>query len=198
MYMNKTTFYQKQKVLLVISFTFLILSSFIYLPNNDEYILLNKIIEKIKNNNPNKSIILEKSNNNNYVISVLNQLNTFEKSKNNEKLDSLKNELGIENNEIFNSIFNENEYQYLINQKSNSKWNFDKISGKMNSSNLKNKVNLYVSKPIYTKKADFALIYINNKKTSCIVIYEKKIKGWYEYKILSPLLISAKAKLITN
>jgi len=199
--MNKTIFYHKLKAPLVISFTFFILifSSFAFLSSNDEdYILLNKIIERVKNKNPNKSIILKESNNNEYVISVINQLNTFEKSENKVKLDSLKAEIGIQNNLKFNSIFNQKEYSYFISQKNNSKWDFDKIFRATNSSNVKSQVSLYVSKPIYTKNSNYALIYTTNEKTSCIVIYEKKTKDWIEYKIISPMIINPKVNVKNN
>jgi len=196
--MNKTIFYRKLKAPLVISFTFFILifSSFAFLSSNDEdYILLNKIIERVKNKNPNKSIILKESNNNEYVISVINQLNTFEKSENKVKLDSLKAEIGIQNNLKFNSIFNQKEYSYFISQKNNSKWDFDKVFGATNSSNVKCQVSLYVSKPIYTKNSNFALIYTTNEKTSCIIIYEKITNDWIEYKIISPMIINPKVNV---
>jgi hypothetical protein len=187
--MNKTIFYRKLKAPLVISFTFFILifSSFAFLSSNDEdYILLNKIIERVKNKNPNKSIILKESNNNEYVISFINQL------------DSLKAEIGIQNNLKFNSIFNQKEYSYFISQKNNSKWDFDKIFRATNSSNVKSQVSLYVSKPIYTKNSNYALIYTTNEKTSCIVIYEKITKDWIEYKIISPMIINPKVNVKNN
>lgn len=111
------------------------------------------------------------------------------------KLDSLKDEIGIQNNLKFNSIFNQKEYSYFISQKNNSKWDFDKIFGATNSSNVKGQVSLYVSKPIYTKNSNFALIYTTNEKTSCIVIYEKITKDWIEYKIISPMIINPKVNV---
>ncbi len=195
--MNKIIYNRKLKAHLVISFILFILifSSFVILPNNDEdYILLNKIFERTKIKNPDKTIVLNESNSNEYVISIINQLNSYEKT-NSIKLDSLKNEIGIVNNAKFNSIFNQKEYSYLISQKSNSKWNFDKIGGAEVTSNSKNKISLYVSKPIYTKNSNYSLVYINNGKTSKIVIYEKIDKGWKEYKIISPMLRSSKVSL---
>lgn len=197
--MNKTTFHRKLWVLLVISFTtpiLLIFSSFVFIENNDEdYILLNKILERTKIKNPDKTIVLNEENNNDFVISIINQLNTIEESKNEIKLDSLKNEIGIKNNVKFNSIFNLREYSILKSQKSSSKWSFDKVIGATNYSDVKGQLKLYVSKPIYTRNLNFALIYISNGKTSYIVIFEKTKKEWNEYKIISPMIVNAKVSL---
>lgn len=197
--MNKTTFYHRLKGYLVISLIFFIFSSFYYSSYyNDDYILLNKIIERVKSQNPKKTIFLKQSNNNEYIISIINQLNDFEKSENKFKLDSLKDEIGIENNIKFNSIFNQKEYSYFISQKSSTMWSFDKVFGATISSATQSQGVLYVSKPIYTKNSNFALVYINNGKTSYIVIYEKVLKVWNEYKIIAPLFIITKVTLKNN
>ncbi len=79
-------------------------------------------------------------------------------------------------------------------------WLFDKVFGATISSALQRQGQcvLYVSKPIYTKNSNFALVYINNGKTSYIVIYERVLKVWNEYKIIAPLFIITKVTLKNN
>jgi len=203
--MNKII-YHKQKVLVVISIVlFIFLFSSFNPSSNDskDYVLINKQIQKVKIKNSNKSITLKESNSNEFVISVINQLHSYEKVGDQKKLDSFKQEIGITENIKFNSIFNKKEYPHLISQKnSNSKWNFNKISDATPHSSLEKKDNktlfLYLSKPIYTKDENFALVYCNNAKTAYIIVFEKVDKVWKEFKIISPMIINPKAKEINK
>jgi hypothetical protein len=203
--MNKII-YHKQKVLVVINIVLFIFlfSSFNHSSNDEkDYVLINKQIEKVKIKNSNKFIALKDSNSNEFVISIINQLNSYEKVGNKKKLDSLKQEIGIAENSKFNSIFSKKVYPHLISQKnSNSKWDFNKISDATPYSSLEKKDNktlvLYLSKPIYTKDDNFALVYCSNSKTAYIIIFEKVDKVWEEFKIISPMIISPKAKVINK
>lgn len=193
--MNKTIF-RKQKVLLVISILFVIISAFnsISVNNDVDYDLLNQTIERTKNKNSGKIILLKESNNNEFVISIIKDLNHFEEIDEKIKLDSLKKSIGIDSNKKFNLIFNKNEYSNFISQENNSKWDFNRINNAtayIENKNIKATNNnniLYVSKPIYTKNNNFALVYISSNNHSYIDVFEKINKKWIEYKLIYPMI----------
>lgn len=204
--MNKII-YLKQKGIVVIKFTLLILilifSSFVIFDNNNDYSIINSQLIKFKSKYPSKTIFLNESNSNEFIISIVMELDSLEKINNKLKVDSLKQEIGIESNEKFNSIFNKNEYSYFLTQKNiHSKWNFNKILNAKNYNSFKQKqedfLNLYISKPIYTKNNNYALVNVRNPKTCYIIIFERSGKEWKEYKIISPMITSAKKNVIEN
>lgn len=203
--MSKIIF-RKPKVLVVINSGLLSLlfffSSFCFILNDTrDYTIINNELLKVKSKNPTKSILLKESNNNEYVISIITQLDSLEKVGSKEKLVSFKQEIGITEDKKFNLIFNQKEYKHLLSQKSiNLKWNFKKISNAISYSSpnekRKDKIVIYLSKPIFTQDNKFAIVYSNNEKTSYLIIFEKIKNEWKEYKIISPNIISPKVYII--
>lgn len=149
---------------------------------NDDYLILNKIINiTIKNKDDFK---IKLSNDNNYVISIIKKFKSLEKSKN--KLNTEKLSLGIENNSVTNYIFNKRQYDHFILQKEHTKWNFDK-STIVNEKNIlkgdsffmKSK-EIFISKPIYTLNKKYALVRINKSTILYIMILHKRDNKWFK------------------
>ncbi|BCY27673.1 hypothetical protein KK2020170_05410 [Flavobacterium okayamense] len=173
--------------------------NFVKNSNQDDYliandILKNRVFKKMKELN------LYSKNNNEYVISVFEKLNDFSKNENTIKSDSIKAVIGVQNvkDSIIEKIFNAKDYKFLISQKSNSKWinkyiNTEKIK---TSDILKNSI--YISKPIYTKDKEIAIIQTETSTQSSILIYINKNNTWHFYKLISPRFKQPKAEYIKN
>lgn len=199
--MNKATYLKVKAHLVIIKFLIIILlfsscKNEINLKN--DYIIFNKIIEKT--NSDKYHIIIKKSNNNEFVVSKISELSN---ATNQLKQDSLKQVYGIKNSVINNLIFNKNEYHFLITQKYDSIWDFDKISKKnkqlikVSKKNLiKNKI--VISKPIYTRDKKFALVKIHNKSMLYIQVFQNKNNEWIEKNLFSSYLSQRKVKLISK
>jgi cobalamin biosynthesis Co2+ chelatase CbiK len=157
----------------------------------NDYIFLNKILDKVKKQNPNKDISLCSSDDNRNIVSIIENLKKYEIEKKTYKLDSLKQELGITKDSVFLKIFNPNEYNNLINQKQNTEWDFKKIKVKNVTNYVKNDftskgVRVGVSKPIYTSNKKFALVSVSISNSSCILVFKKNKTSWEEYKLIDP------------
>lgn len=168
------------KSLILCIIYFFISSSFQQNIYNDEKIINYIIKQKIKS--ANKLILLNSSNDNKSVISIIEEIEFINKTNNSILVDSVYNSYGIKNKKDFISIFNIEEFNYLKSQKQNEKWN-------LKNTNLKNivlsedkKESLIITKPIYTKNQKFALVYVMNKKSSYIMILKKEKDKWKEYK----------------
>ncbi|WP_445455757.1 hypothetical protein [Flavobacterium sp. HNIBRBA15423] len=195
--MNKIIFNQKElKGFLVISnFIFLIFLSYGFKDKNNDYEILNYIVNK----NASESICLEENRNNNQIISIVKELQEIDDKGDLLEMDSIKNNYGIQKNEIFENIFNPVSYEHLLKQKDNSNWNFNNIKNpkiKKCKENNNNKTVLYVSKPIYTNENKFALVHITKRTTSYILILQKSKNEWKEYKIIAPMFFQKVKKHI--
>ena len=201
--MNKTIYHQLKELLVSSSILFLTLFmlsfDFFVQTENDDYLILNKIVSEVKNRNHKKPIYIETNNNNEFVVLIIKNLK--EAQKNEIVLDSLKQSYNIDDNIVFETIFNKNEYDSLISQKANFNWDMKKINTenihlkKNNEINL-GKLVLTVSKPIYVKNNNYALVYYSFKSSSGIIVYEKKENKWIQFKMICPMLIQQKAKYI--
>ena len=167
----------------------------------DDLIIIDVIINQTSIEK--EQVIINQSRNNDYLISVIKKIKKYDLEK--IKLDSLKQVLGIKNNEVSNEIFNENQYNYLLSQKSNldSKWNFNSLSDlnkkKIEESKVNKLINnITISKPIYTKNKKYALVYICKKSWCGIQIFHFLNNKWVEIELISPMLISKKAKILEN
>lgn len=193
--MNKII-WQELKALLAINFLFLtVLSSFSTYENttndHDDYVLLNKTLNKIRFKNTNKVLYLEVLNSNNFVIETIKELNEYDSLSNKYKIDSLKQQIGLKSNEL-NELFNSREYSFLTSQKVKSNWNFEKINDNKTkpydkNKKVENQIVIYISKPIYSSNGKFALVFVKSTWGG-IIIYKKVKSDWIEYKLISPML----------
>ncbi|WP_308131937.1 hypothetical protein [uncultured Flavobacterium sp.] len=196
----------KQRALLVINFIliglFLSCSSKQERNNsskNDDYMIVTKIFETSKRNSKSKTIHLQKSNNNEYVIKVLKSERAKSSLKNPEQIDDdfiTTNH----NEESLKRIFNYKEYEFLVSQSVNSTWDADFIeqitgSNKTDYSSLKE---ITISKPVYTSNHKYALVSITEKTRMGIQIMEKTNGKWIEKEIIAPLIFQPKATLFKN
>lgn len=164
----------------------------------EDILILNKIIKEIKTDN--YKIVMDTSKNNNYLISRIEELKEYD-FNNIFKLDSLKQILGIENDKIINSIFNKKKYDYLISQKFNSDWNFNKLSisnrKKIETSQIhKSENNISISKPVFTQNKKYALVYVCEKTRCGIRVLDFTENQWRNHTIISTMFISKKAKIM--
>lgn len=193
--MNKIIFNHKQKGLIVISssllviflFSFTTLNSKKSTANNNDYVLVNKILEKTRKQKKGRIIQLNPINDNTYVISLINNIYKCET----KKLDSLKKDNGIDDI-TFENVFNKKEYTNYISQKINLTWNLSKIQDKSIKMSTKENLNykylsVYISKPIYSLNKKFCLVYIKST-WSGIMIYKKEKGIWKDYKLISAML----------
>jgi len=176
----------------VLFITLICLTSFNSKQDND-YILLNKILEKVIDQNKTSNIVLDINNNNETVISVVKKLKYFDEEKSKISFDSIRQEIRIYKDSKFLEIFNRNQYDYFISQKSNSEWDFNKVTNPKIIKNVKEKftnkqVIVKVCKPIYTTDNKYALISISKKNSSYIVVFKKENNIWNEFKIFSAIL----------
>lgn len=152
---------------------------------SDDVILFNQVLKNNIEHHKEQKKYVSKSNDNSNIIDIIEELKKNEENINTTKLDSLKNNYGIENNEIFNSIFNKKEYNYLLSQHQKSEWDFNllKVNKSLIQKNLKvgNGLKIFIAKPIYTLNKKYALVATN----SFIVIYQKMNNKWEEYKIFN-------------
>lgn len=150
--------------------------------SNDDNILLNTIIKSKIKHNKGKSILIDISRNNTFVINIIKQLEEASKTDNNIN-DSIYNSLGIDKKTI-SSVFNKNEFQNFISQQSNSSWKSDDINCKkaVLSIDIKNNpaIGYIISKPIYTIKRENAIVFIGSKTSSYLTIYKRVKKKWKE------------------
>jgi hypothetical protein len=175
----------KHKVLLVINF--ILISLFLScsskqernsISKDDDYIIINKILETSKRNSESKIIYLQKSNNNEYAIKILKSEQAKSSTKNPKEIEY--DFITIDhNNKSVKRIFNNKEYKFLISQSLNSTWDtafMEQISGsnKADSSNIKK---ITISKPVYTSNNKYALVSIKRETWLGIQIMEKKLKG---------------------
>lgn len=161
--------------------------------NDDDYLLLNKLLNNISKQFPKNNINFKLSNNNEVVTSVVEELKKNDFETNKFKLDSLKRDIGIDSDKTFNEIFNPKEYDYLISQKQKLEWDFQKIKTQRvykyeKDMSVDKQIIVQISKPIYTSNNKFALISVNKKSASYILIFKKNKNDWIEDKLFSPSL----------
>ena len=181
----------------------------------DDYALVNAIIKTTKEQSLDKTIVFKLDNNNEYVVSILNQLYKYELDNNLDKLDSLKQGLGIikslgiiknlkehgrndvdQKDPVFDSIFNKKQYAYLISQKYNSKWDINLVDKSfLEKADNKSTQNLRITKPIYTTDNKSALIYFNQGTIAGVLIYKKMNGKWASHGLINPLLLHPKAEI---
>lgn len=205
LHMNKMEII-KQKVLLVINF--ILISLFLSCSSkqernsismDDDYIIINKILETSKKNSESKIIHLQKSNNNEYAIKILKSEQAKSSTKNPKEIEY--DFITIDhNNKSVKRTFNNKEYKFLISQSLNSTWDtafMEQISGsnRADSSNIKK---ITISKPIYTSNNKYALVSIKRETWLGIQIMEKTKGEWVEKDIIAPIFFQPKANLIKN
>jgi hypothetical protein len=181
--------------------------------NSNDYLIINKIVKQTKEQYLNRTLILDSINDNEYVISIIKELDKYEKINDSYKLDSLKHSLGItkgnvslenlkatnyesvKRDSILDLIFNKGEYEHLISQKENSQWDLNLIDKSyFNESSGEIKQVLHIGKPIYTKNNNFALVYFCKSTRLGISIYKKEKEDWIEHQLIAPLILQPKAK----
>lgn len=188
--MNKTTCKDAKahlatKFFLLSLLSFLLLSFFsIKNDKDDDEILKYCIEQKIKNYSG--PIYLYSKNNNEYLLSVISEIEVALKTEGETKKDSIYNSYNIKNSTDYNLIFNSNEFDYFKSQKDDSNWklNDTKYINIVISSD-KRKANLFVSKPLYTKSKEFALVSISNKTSSYVVVLKYIDGKWIKYKFFN-------------
>lgn len=187
--MNKTT-WRKLQVLLVIKICLFTLNSFCQKNNeSSDYKILLDILKKNK-----KSYLLIESNDN---LSLINKIKILHNEINNTT-DSIKQITGIKNDTVLISmISNKENYNHLINQlKENSLWDKKKVKNKTTAFISTNEKSIFVSKPVYFKKSNWAFIDVETPTLSYILVYKKDKENWREYKLIFPLLKQSRVKLI--
>ncbi|WP_299891368.1 hypothetical protein [uncultured Lacinutrix sp.] len=164
---------------------------------NDDYLILNKIIKTTNTQVSNRITDLKLNNNNEYVVSIVNKLYKDEKKNNLKGLDSLKQDIGIiKGDSILDSIFNLKQYEHLISQKHNTKWDLKLVNElfKEKVDNENDSKMIYISKPIYSLDKKIALVGIKRKTSMSISIYKKTNGEWIEHRLIAPLIFQPKAE----
>jgi hypothetical protein len=140
------------------------------------------------------------SNDNRYLVSVFEKLNDLENEKDKVKCDSIKADLGILNlqDSLIHKVFNENEYNHLISQKTYSTWKTKNIDNKKIKITKKLKNYIYISKPIYSKDKEIAFIRVETSTLNSIYIYVHKNNIWSFYKLISPQFKQPRVEYIKN
>lgn len=198
MQLNKIIFSLKEpKVLLVINGLILLIflsCNFKDKNNTYDYEILNYIIHQ----NTEKPFVLKENRDNEYVIATIKQLKEIDNKNNASKKDSIRSNYGIPKNEVFNTLFNSKSYDDLISQRDNSKWNLKRVDNyKIDKDNIKSTY-LFVSKPVYDKNEEIALVYISKKTISYILVLQRKDNSWEEYKIISSIFKQPKVEKMNS
>jgi hypothetical protein len=160
---------------------------------NDDYTLLNKVLEDFKKIHTDKTIFLKSSNSNEYTVSIIEEFKNCRLSEDKSKCDQLKQNIDYLENEVKESIFNESEYDLLISQKQSNDWFFKKITASNIlhfDGNLRknNEITVMISKPIYTKNKKYALVSVGFKG-GYIMIFKKDINNnWIKDKTIFPMI----------
>lgn len=148
---------------------------------NDDYLILNKVI----NTSTNNDFKIKLSNNNSYIISIVKIFKELQNLKN--RLNKEKLSLGIESNKANEYIFNKSQYDYYLSQEKNNKWNFNMTTivnkenilkeGNLKKLNLR-KNEIFISKPIYTLNKKYALVNISKSSIFYIMILHNQNGEW--------------------
>lgn len=162
--------------------------------STDDYLIIDRIIQSAKKDSENKSIRLNKANNNDYTIKILKSEQAKSSQKNVEKLEY--SFINIDKENIYvRDIFNSNEYDFLISQSKSSHWS-SKIIRQFSASNDFEYSNITISKPVYTSNKNYALVTIKKDNWQGIQILVKTNEGWIERGIIAPTFFQPKAGLI--
>jgi hypothetical protein len=186
--------WQEPKVQLTISILMLLIFASFVIKNKynekSDYVLLNTALKQTSLRKPNSILSLKASNNNEYVIEIIENLKKIDLLSNKPKLDSLKQSIGLKEGEL-NEVFNTKEYDFLISQKAKSVWDFSKINDPkiklfQKKETILNQIIVNISKPIYTSNKKFALVFISSSWAG-IIVYKKQKDDWIEYKLISAM-----------
>jgi hypothetical protein len=150
------------------------------------------------------SIALQNSN-----TGTIQVIENLKEAPTEEALDTLKMLYGIESNFIkispekkflFNQIFKDKEYTFLLKQNSEkSRWSPQIVDYLQKNNNLifKNKkYEIYLSKPIFTSNGEYALVGIHANTWTGIGIYQKIDDEWEEAGLIAVYLVSPKIPFI--
>jgi uncharacterized LabA/DUF88 family protein len=154
--------------------------------SSDDELLFNTIFERTKVLRKVNILQFKKSNDNSYVIDYLKLMRKFDEGQEIRRLDSLKFELGIkDNNLIFKSIFNSSEYNNFISQHCKAEWSFQEKLKNETKYEKNHVATIFISKPIYTKDFQTALVGIKVGGASHIGIYKRENNSWQEIAIIA-------------
>lgn len=170
------------------------------------------ILKSIEDNN--LALILE--NDNNTVINLIQTLKNIELTGDNSKIDSIKVKHGIIDSDIiiktkyshnisnqekkdsisnFNSIFNIDEYDYLLAQKHQGVWSLNKLSREKLINKSKKQS---LTKPIYTRDGLWAFVRSSFPTRSSTLVLRKVEGNWKTYKHIDVYFSSPKLKLTST
>jgi hypothetical protein len=163
---------------------------------DDDYIILNQLLEQVKGRKPDWNIRLKANRNNSYVAAFMKELKDTEATKNQD--DGLRQGNMIKQDSVFDKVFNNSQYDYLISQKDTTNWDFNKITvagiKKLEEKKFVDKDwSLVISKPIYTADHKFALVYVLQGGADMIIIYRKQNDKWIDYKVVAYHFVTRKA-----
>lgn len=150
---------------------------------NDDYVIIDLLTQKKENLN----LCLDSSNNNKYVISIIEEWKLAKKNGE-KKLNEFYQTNGISDITKFKSIFNSKEITNLVSQKENLEWKIPNkntkkliLCNKLNNKSDSSEKRIFISKPIYTIDRSFAIINIVKGKNSHIEVYKKSGENWSYY-----------------
>lgn len=154
---------------------------------------MNQILEKTKKLKKNRTIQLNPVNDNSFVIALVDSLYHYQLMNDTKKLENLKQENNIDET-VYKTVFTKKELSNYLSQKNiSNNWKSDDINDKSievaSSGNSKDaeKLNVFISKPIYSLNKKFCLVYVKST-WSGIMVYKKEKGMWKEFKLLSPML----------
>lgn len=184
--------------------------------DTEDYILLNKFLMSERAFLLDKPVYLILENDNSSVIEFFNVLREVELTLDAKKIDSVKERYWIkepsvivkikEDNDTssqeeidafykFDSIFNLKDYDYLISQIHQGKWNIKRINPEIILGDERDS-HRYIrySKPIYTRDGRWAFIQYNSPTASSILVYLLNEERWEKYKEMNFYLLSPRIK----
>ncbi|EDM45414.1 hypothetical protein SCB49_06392 [unidentified eubacterium SCB49] len=194
------------KVIFVFHFSLYCCLSFGQGINDDDINIINLLWDRDDYNlNPENSTV--------EVLNIIKILKSFEIERNEYKIDSLKKSLNIIDSEIienfklkyniiseknkllfheFEEIFNLESYENLLSQEHMGEWSL--LIAKVSSE----KPLISISKPIYTKKKNWALVSYQKRNVFGILILYKDGDFWQEYKMINTLFLKPSSIFIQD
>jgi hypothetical protein len=172
-------------------------SAFSQNEESNDYMILRDAIDSFVKTANGKPMYLTPDTTNNHVISVIESqqkkfLGTLTET-------DIYHDLGKDS--IFDKIFNDKEFDYLLSQKSEAKWDIDKLKIDILLPYDKNEKTkdlssvIIISKPIYTHNKKFALVEVGKRTWRYVMVYRKEDNKWIVYKQITPITISLKVEL---
>ncbi len=150
---------------------------------------VNYVYGKKQEKKTNGHFVLKESSNNEYLISLIKQFDSYTKNRDVAAIDSLKNSYRLKDNGFIETIFNVNEYKTLLSQRHRGNWD-DKEFRQFLYPQTKSKSNIYdlsIGKPIYTSDDKKALVQVQTSTSYYVLIFEKVDNVWVERELIFPL-----------